>query len=70
MQDRNRVALSIFKSTDSQQTWTLAHNAGIEYIFVNDVDPSKVQQKFATPNFSILIQDGKAALFRVNSAER
>jgi hypothetical protein len=70
VQDRNKIAASIYQSTAPQQTWILARNAGIEYIFVNDIDISKVQQKFSTPNFSILIQDGKTALFRVNSAER
>jgi len=69
--DRIKVVNSIFHATDPSAVWTLSRDAGIQYVFVTDMPAFKIGdllQKFSQPYFSLLIQDGNAALFRVNDS--
>ncbi len=69
VRDRANVVDAILRLSTPRETWTLARESGIEYIFVSEVPADRMPglvQKLAPPQFSLVIQEGKTAVFRVN----
>ena len=69
VRDRTGTVASLFRFTSPAETWRLAEKSGIEYVFVSGVEAqemSRLIEKLAPPYFSMLMQEGGSALFRVN----
>lgn len=70
VRSRTQTVSSILRFTTPGETWRLAREAGIEYVFVSAVDAQEMSRligKLAPPYFSLLMQEGKSGLFRVNA---
>jgi uncharacterized membrane protein len=69
VQNRMNTVSTFLRLSSPQDSWTLARKAGVQYIYVSDVSMEKMPvllQKLAPPYFSMLMQDGKTAILRVN----
>ena len=69
VRDRTNVVSAFLRFTSTEQTHQVARKAGIQYVFVSGLDSRKLSElttKLASPYFSLVMQEGKAALFRVN----
>ena len=70
VRDRTATVSSLFQFTSPAETWRLAGESGIEYVFVSGIEAQEMPrliEKFAPPYFSMLMQEGGSALFRVNA---
>ncbi len=69
VQNRSKVVSTFLRLSSPKESWTLARKAGIQYVFVSDIQTARMPElllKLSSPYFSLLMQDGETALFRVN----
>jgi hypothetical protein len=69
VRDRANTVSSLFRVVSPAETWRLAREAGIEYVFVSGAEAQEMGrliEKFASPYFSLMMQEGQSGLFRVN----
>ena len=69
VRDRTGTVATLFRFTSPEETWRLAGKSGIEYVFVSGVEAREMSpliEKLAPPYFSMIMQEGGSALFRIN----